>query len=93
MFARKDATGFFAPFAELGPRVYATSFDSPNAAPAEEIAAAARAAGLTVETAPDAKAALEAALAAATTPPHILICGGLHFAGEVLAMDPQTWPR
>ena len=93
MFARKDAVGFFAPFAELKPSVYATSFDSPNAAPAEEIAEAARAAGLTAETAADAKAALEAALAAATTPPHILICGGLHFAGEVLAMDPETWPR
>ena len=24
--------------------------------------------------------------------PHILICGGLHFAGEVLAMSPETWP-
>ena len=24
--------------------------------------------------------------------PHVLICGGLHFAGEVLAMSPETWP-
>jgi dihydrofolate synthase/folylpolyglutamate synthase len=25
--------------------------------------------------------------------PHILICGGLHFAGDVLAMSPETWPK
>ena len=24
--------------------------------------------------------------------PHVLICGGLHFAGEVLAMSQETWP-
>jgi dihydrofolate synthase/folylpolyglutamate synthase len=24
--------------------------------------------------------------------PHVLICGGLHFAGGVLAMSPETWP-
>jgi hypothetical protein len=23
----------------------------------------------------------------------ILICGGLHFSGEVLAMSEETWPR
>ncbi|MDP1873539.1 folylpolyglutamate synthase/dihydrofolate synthase family protein [Phenylobacterium sp.] len=93
MFARKDAQGFFAPFAELAPRVVATSFDSANAAPAEEIAAAARAAGLEAQTAVDVTSALAAALALEGPAPHILICGGLHFAGEVLAMDPETWPR
>ena len=25
--------------------------------------------------------------------PHVLICGGLHFAGEVLALSPETWPN
>ncbi|WP_300579113.1 folylpolyglutamate synthase/dihydrofolate synthase family protein [Phenylobacterium sp.] len=93
MFARKDAQGFFAPFADLAPRVVATSFDSPNAAPAEEIAAAARAVGLAAQTAPDVTAALAAALSFEGPPPHVLVCGGLHFAGEVLAMDPETWPR
>ncbi len=93
MFARKDAVGFFAPFADLGPRVVATSFDSPNAAPAEEIATAARVAGLEALTAEDVTAAVSAALSQAGPPPHILICGGLHFAGDVLAMDPETWPR
>jgi len=33
--------------------------------------------------------ALACALLAA---PHVLICGGLHFAGEVLALSPETWP-
>ena len=32
------------------------------------------------------------ALAMPGPAPHILICGGLHFAGEVLAMSPETWP-
>ncbi len=93
MFARKDAVGFFAPFAGLGPRVVATSFDSPNAATAEEIATAAQAAGLDALTAADVTAALSAALSLDGPAPHILICGGLHFAGDVLAMDPETWPR
>jgi dihydrofolate synthase / folylpolyglutamate synthase len=93
MFARKDAVGFFAPFAELAPQVWATTFDSPNAAPAEEVAAAARTAGLAAQTAADVTAALSVALAQDGPAPHVLICGGLHFAGEVLAMDPATWPR
>ena len=95
MFARKDAQGFFAPFAGLtpAPAVFTTTFDSPNAAPAEEIAAAARQAGLTATAWPDVTEALTAALARPGPAPHVLICGGLHFAGEVLAMDPETWPR
>lgn len=92
MFARKDAHGFFAPFAALGPQVFTTTFDSPNAARAEDLAAAAETAGLSVRTAPDVNMALEQALAQPGPPPHVLICGGLHFAGEVLAMSPETWP-
>jgi dihydrofolate synthase/folylpolyglutamate synthase len=92
MYARKDAQGFFAPFAPLGPRVVTTSFHSPNAASAEELAAAARAAGLTVQTAPDLEQAVRTALEGEGPAPHLLICGGLHFAGEVLAMSPETWP-
>jgi dihydrofolate synthase/folylpolyglutamate synthase len=93
MFARKDAKGFFLPFAEMRPKVFVTTFDSPNAAPSEELAAAARAAGLCPEIRPDLTAAVQAALALPGPPPHLLVCGGLHFAGEVLAMSPETWPR
>lgn len=92
MFARKDAQGFFRPFAPLAPRVFTVTFDSPNAASAEDLAADARAAGLDAAPAASIGDALERALAAGGPPPHVLICGGLHFAGEVLAMSPETWP-
>ncbi|CAN7637820.1 bifunctional folylpolyglutamate synthase/dihydrofolate synthase [Phenylobacterium sp. LjRoot225] len=93
MFARKDAKGFFLPFAEMRPRVLVTTFDSPNAASAEELAGAAAAAGLSPEIQPDVTAAVQAALAVDGPAPHVLVCGGLHFAGEVLAMSPETWPQ
>jgi dihydrofolate synthase/folylpolyglutamate synthase len=92
MFARKDAKGFFLPFAEMRPRVFTTTFDSPNAAGAEELAEAAAAAGLSATTSPDVVAAVRAALEVEGPAPHLLVCGGLHFAGEVLAMSPETWP-
>jgi dihydrofolate synthase/folylpolyglutamate synthase len=92
MFARKDALGFFQPFADLNPRVIATTFDSPNAALADELAAAATQAGLAVEVVADVEEGLHRALAGPGPAPHVLICGGLHFAGEVLAMSPETWP-
>jgi dihydrofolate synthase/folylpolyglutamate synthase len=92
MFARKDALGFFQPFGALKPQVLATTFDSPNAAPAEELARAAREAGLTVDVVADVEEGVRRALAQPGPAPHILVCGGLHFAGEVLAMSPETWP-
>ena len=92
MFARKDARGFFLPFAEMRPRVFTTTFDSPNAASAEDLAQAAASAGLAAQVQPDVTAAVRAALAVDGPAPHVLVCGGLHFAGEVLAMTPETWP-
>ena len=92
MFARKDALGFFQPFQDLKPMVFATTFDSPNAAPADELAEAAAQAGLAVEEAADVTEGVRRALAMPGPAPHILICGGLHFAGAVLAMSPETWP-
>jgi dihydrofolate synthase/folylpolyglutamate synthase len=92
MFARKDAEGFFRPFAEMHPKVFATTFESPNAAPAEDIAVAALAAGLDAEMVADVEAGVRRALEAEGPAPHLLICGGLHFAGGVLAMSPETWP-
>ncbi|MDB5424866.1 MAG: bifunctional dihydrofolate synthase/folylpolyglutamate synthase [Phenylobacterium sp.] len=92
MFARKDAEGFFRPFAEMRPRVIATTFDSPNAAPAEELVEAASKVGLSPETAANVADGVARALEMDGPAPHVLICGGLHFAGEVLAMSPETWP-
>lgn len=92
MFARKDAEGFFRPFAEMRPRVIATTFDSPQAASAEEIAVAAVQVGLPAEMSPNVEDAVRRALVVDGPAPHVLVCGGLHFAGEVLAMSPETWP-
>jgi dihydrofolate synthase/folylpolyglutamate synthase len=93
MYGRKDAVGFFKPFAEtLKPRVFTTLFESSHAAPAEELAAAAEQAGLQSEAVANVTVAVERALALPGQPPHVLICGGLHFAGEILAMSPDTWP-
>ena len=91
-FARKDSVGFFAPLAGSGTRVITTTFKSTTALSAEDLAEAAGQAGLQAETAPDVTAALELALATPGPAPHVVICGGLHFAGEVLAMSPETWP-
>ncbi len=90
MLARKDAEGFFRPFAKLAPSVFTVGFDSPNAFPAADLAAAAVAAGLQAAACRDVEEALDRALGEG--PRQILICGSLHFAGEVLAMSPRTWP-
>ncbi len=92
MFARKDAAGFFAPFGDLKPVVFTTPFDSPIAADAEALAMAAQAAGLDARAERSIAAAVDAALRFEGAAPHLLICGGLHFAGEVLAMSEETWP-
>jgi dihydrofolate synthase/folylpolyglutamate synthase len=92
MFGRKDAANFFPNFAGLAPRVFTTTFDSPSAAPADLLADAARAAGLRASEAASIGDALDAALAEPGPAPHMIICGGLHFVGDVLAMTPETWP-
>ena len=92
MFARKDSEGYFRPFAEMHPKVFTTSFESPNAATPGDLAEAARLAGLSAEPVADVTQALRRALDGPGPAPHVLICGGLHFAGEVLAMSRDTWP-
>ena len=91
-FARKDPRGFFAVFRDLPMKVIATTFDSPTALTPAALAEAARAEGLTVEAADDVSAAVALALSGDGPPPRVVICGGLHFAGEVLALSPETWP-
>ncbi len=92
MLGRKDARAFFAALEPLAPRVFTTDFNSPAATPAGALADAARSAGIAAEVAPNAEAGVRAALAMSGPPPHIVICGSLHFVGEVLAMSPDTWP-
>ncbi len=90
MLANKDAEGFFAPFAQLKPRVIGISFEG-NAATPGRIVTAARRAGLNAEVC---EAGVEKALGAALSngAPHVVICGSLHLAGEVLGLDRETWP-
>ena len=92
LLGRKDAAGFFDALAELKPRVIAVPFSSPNHTPPEVLAEAATQAGLKASVQADVTAALNEALGA-DQPPHIMICGSLHFVGDVLAMSPATWPR
>src|SRR5215469_8133142 len=92
MLGRKDASAFFPHFAALGPRVFATGFESPNATPAEDLSAAAARAGLRAEAVGGVETALVKALDGPGPAPHVIICGSLHFVGDVLAMTPETWP-
>jgi len=88
MLETKDPVGFFRPFAGLA-RAVATvpvgGADHPGRDP-EDLAAAARRAGLPARAHADAFAAL-AALKSETLPPRILICGSLHLAGEILRLN------
>ncbi len=90
MLANKDATGFFAPFAHLKPRVIGISFEG-NAATPERIVAAARTAGLDAEIC-EAGGAKALGAALSNGAPHVVICGSLHLAGEVLGLAEETWP-
>jgi dihydrofolate synthase/folylpolyglutamate synthase len=93
--ANKDAEGFFRALAEPGvaARVIATPFEAEAAAPPERTARAARAAGLSSEVAESIPDALRRALEVQGPPPHVLICGSLYLAGEVLAASEETWPK
>jgi dihydrofolate synthase / folylpolyglutamate synthase len=85
MLNTKDAVSFIAPLAKIADRAFTITIpEEPNAIPAERLAAAAQARGVST-TACD---TLEGALRkAATVAPKsmILICGSLYLAGHVLA--------
>ncbi|CAN5130287.1 folylpolyglutamate synthase/dihydrofolate synthase family protein [soil metagenome] len=91
LLANKDATGFFTPFAALKPKLFTVTFEGQAAASAAQTAAAGELAGLRACACHNIEQALEKALAIEPTP-HVLICGSLYLAGEVLAMSPETWP-
>ena len=88
MLSTKDHAGFLRNFTGLVRRVFAVPIHQDKGVPVEEIAAAARAAGMPA----DASATIEEALVAAgqlgfDPPPRILITGSLYLAGEVLAAN------
>ena len=90
--SNKDAVGFFSAFKDLEPMVYATGFEAEAAATAQATMDAARAAGLEAEACGYPLEAVRRALATEGAPPHVLICGSLYLAGEVLAASEETWP-
>lgn len=92
LLANKDADGFFAAFTDLKPRILCVPFEADAASPPDRLVAAAARAGLDAEIGINALAALETVLAGDGPPPHIVICGSLYLAGEVLAASDETWP-
>jgi dihydrofolate synthase/folylpolyglutamate synthase len=88
MLSTKDHAGFLRNFTGLVRRVFGVPIHQDKAVPVEEIAAAARAAGMPA----DASQSIEDALAAISLlgfdpPPRILITGSLYLAGEVLVAN------
>lgn len=88
MMAGKDAAGYFNAFSSLDARVFA----SPNShghkgADPEDLSKAAKSAGLTAAAHQTFEAALTAA--AKSDASHILICGSLYLAGDVLLANGQ----
>jgi dihydrofolate synthase / folylpolyglutamate synthase len=92
LLARKDAQGIFAALKGASARVLVTGFGSELAAAPSSLAEAAAGIGLAAEPYADVTEALGAALAGEGPAPHVVICGSLYLAGEVLALSPQTWP-
>jgi dihydrofolate synthase/folylpolyglutamate synthase len=85
MQANKDAVGYFESFAGLASGVYAVAASEGGVAPAEEVAAAARKAGLTARAFNSLEKALRAACSdMKNEPPRLLLCGSLYLAGEIL---------
>ncbi|MRU14998.1 bifunctional folylpolyglutamate synthase/dihydrofolate synthase [Roseovarius sp. A21] len=84
MLNTKDISGYLAPLAEQAESLTAISIPGEaNTLPAEDTAQAARAVGLTAQTADSALAALKA-ITSETPVARVLICGSLYLAGAIL---------
>ena len=93
LLARKDAEGVFSALKGAVDRLCTIGFDSDLAADPAKLAEIAGKAGLQARAYTDVTSALAAVLAAEGVAPHVIICGSLYLAGEVLAMSPATWPQ
>ncbi len=88
MINSKDAAGYLSPFEGLAQKIITVTIpDEENAVPAEDLANIAAALGFDSEAATSINAALRAAAQSTATPPRVLICGSLYFAGHVLAIE------
>ena len=85
MQANKDARGFFEPFVGLASKVFAVAAKNDGVASADDVAKAARAAGLDAKVCTSIDEAMRLACQRANEePPRLLIGGSLYLAGEVL---------
>jgi len=91
MLGNKDAAGFFEAFVSLGPKIFTVGFDADAAASPVALAQVATDAGLSAKACTDVHQALDLALSEGS--PRVMICGSLYLAGEVLGLDPSTWPN
>ncbi len=88
MLDSKDSQGFLRPFADVAAAVVCVAIPGEAASlSADEMAAAARAAGLAADTAKSVAAALDGIVAAAPAPGRILVCGSHYLIGAILADD------
>ncbi|CAM5220230.1 bifunctional folylpolyglutamate synthase/dihydrofolate synthase [Bosea thiooxidans] len=89
LLSTKDAAATLGHFKGLAQALYAVPIQNSLAArPAEEVAEAARSAGLVAEVSSSVEQALRTIAARDwPAPPRILICGSLYLAGEVLSAN------
>jgi dihydrofolate synthase/folylpolyglutamate synthase len=93
LLARKDVVGIFSALAANQSTLITVGFQSELAADPQALADQARAQGLAAEACADVTAGVRLALSGEGPAPHVLICGSLYLAGEVLALSPETLPR
>ncbi|MBA2724120.1 MAG: bifunctional folylpolyglutamate synthase/dihydrofolate synthase [Methylibium sp.] len=94
LLAQKDAKGIFEALAVLRPfRLVVTAVHAESAAAPEDLAAIARTSGIDAMTRNEISSAVDGALEGVGPAPHVLICGSLYLAGEVLAASGQAWAR
>jgi dihydrofolate synthase / folylpolyglutamate synthase len=91
LLGNKDAAGFFEAFATLNPKIFTVGFDADAAASPQTLAQIATQMGLSAKPCVDVNEALDLALNEGS--PRTMICGSLYLAGEVLGLDPSTWPN
>jgi dihydrofolate synthase/folylpolyglutamate synthase len=93
LLARKDAVGVMAALSQVRCKIITIGFNSDLAAPPEPLAELARAQGLEAQACLNVTDGVRMALAGDGPAPHVLICGSLYLAGEVLALSPETLPQ
>ena len=92
LLATKDAAAILAPFRALEARLIMTGFDAAAVHAPESLVALAAGLGLEAQAAGHVTEAMRLATAEGSPSSHIVICGSLYLAGEVLALSEDTWP-